>query len=136
MHTVLVAAGVVIEDGKVLLDRRKGTGHLGGAWEFPGGKVEVGEDPRQTVVRELLEEIGLRVRVGEILDVTFHHYEEAKKAVLLMFFEAFRVNECEEPQAIDVADVRWFGPGELSGLTFPAADEAILRKVERRLRES
>ena len=75
------------------------------------------------------------MRVGEVLEVTFHHYEEAKKAVLLLFFEAFRVDEREEPQAIDVADVRWFGPDELAGLTFPAADVAILRKVERLLRQ-
>ena len=134
MQTVLVAAGVVIEEKRVLLDRRRGNAHLGGMWEFPGGKVEPGEDPRQTVVRELMEEIGIRVRVGEIIDVTFHQYEDAKKAVILLFFEAFRIDENEEPQTIDVAEVKWFRASELTSLTFPPADNAVLRKVEERLR--
>ena len=50
------AAGVVIEDGKVLLDRRKGSGHLGGTWEFPGGKIEAGESAAQALVRDRLGE--------------------------------------------------------------------------------
>ena len=53
MRTVIVAAGIVIEHGKVLLSRRKQGTHLEGLWEFPGGKVEAGEDPRVALAREL-----------------------------------------------------------------------------------
>jgi len=58
MRTYIVAAGVVIENGKVLLSRRKEGSHLAGRWEFPGGKAEAGEDPRAALRRELEEELG------------------------------------------------------------------------------
>ena len=91
LPTVIVAAGVVIEGGRVLLSQRKRGTHLAGAWELPGGKVDAGEDPREAVRRELREELGIEVTVGEILDVTFHRYADANKSVLLLFFEASRV---------------------------------------------
>src|SRR5580692_2539439 len=56
MDTVLVSAAVVVESGRVLLTQRKAGGHLAGKWEFPGGKVEEGEDPRHALARELEEE--------------------------------------------------------------------------------
>ena len=74
MRTVLVSAAIIVEGGHVLLTRRKPGTHLAGAWEFPGGKVEPGEDPRAALRRELDEELGIDVSVGEIVDVTFHRY--------------------------------------------------------------
>ncbi len=136
MRTIVVAAGVVCERGRVLLSRRKTGTHLEGLWEFPGGKVEAGEDPREALRRELDEELGVRVRVGEIVDVTFHRYEDADKAVLLLFFEAQREDGSPEPTAIDVAEVGWFGPGELDPAAFPPADVAVLAKVRARLSAS
>ncbi|MDE2291997.1 MAG: (deoxy)nucleoside triphosphate pyrophosphohydrolase [Elusimicrobia bacterium] len=133
MKTVLVAAAVLVERGRVLLTQRKAGTHLAGAWEFPGGKAEPGEDPREALRRELLEEIGVTARVGEIVDVTFHRYEEAGKAVLLLFFEAERAPGSAEPRPIDVADLRWAGPDELDEKDFPPADVAVLRKVRARL---
>ena len=56
---VLVSAGVIIESARVLLSQRKSGTHLAGAWEFPGGKVEPGEDPRDALARELKEELGV-----------------------------------------------------------------------------
>jgi 8-oxo-dGTP diphosphatase len=102
-QTLLVAAGVVIEKGRVLLAQRKRGAHLAGKWELPGGKVEPGEDPRVTVRRELLEELGIEVVAGEVLDVTFHDYPEAGRRVLLLFFEASRLPGSPEPRAVDVA---------------------------------
>jgi 8-oxo-dGTP diphosphatase len=134
MHTVLVAAAVLIEHGRVLLTQRKPGTHLAGAWEFPGGKVLPGEDPRDGLRRELAEELGLDVTVGEILDVTFHRYEEADKAVLLLFFEVARAARSPEPTAIDVASFAWAEADELDPRQFPPADVAVLRKVAARLR--
>jgi 8-oxo-dGTP diphosphatase len=136
MRTVVVAAGVVCERGCVLLSRRKSGTHLEGLWEFPGGKVEAGEDPREALRRELEEELGVRARVGEIVDVTFHRYEDADKAVLLLFFEAEREPGSPEPRAIDVAEVGWFGADELDPAAFPPADVAVLAKVRARLSAS
>src|SRR5262245_63750584 len=86
--TLLVAAAVLIEHGRVLLTQRKAGTHLAGAWEFPGGKVKSGEDPKDALVRELTEELGIDTAVHEILEVTFHRYLE--RAVLLLFYRASR----------------------------------------------
>jgi len=133
MRTVLVSAAIVVEDGRVLVTQRKTGTHLAGAWEFPGGKVEAGEDPREALRRELREELGIDVEVGEIVDVTFHRYEEADKAVLLLFFEATRSPGSPEPRTLDVAAFRWAARGDLDPAAFPPADVAVLRKVHARL---
>jgi 8-oxo-dGTP diphosphatase len=129
MRTDIVAAGIVVEHKKVLLSRRKKGTHLAGCWEFPGGKVEPGEDPRDALVRELEEELGINVSVGEIVDVTFHRYDEAAKAVLLLFFLAERQEGSPEPRAIDVAEVKWADRAALDAAELPPADVAILTKV-------
>src|SRR5215472_9437380 len=129
MRTVLVAAAILVEDGRVLVTQRKTGTHLAGAWEFPGGKVEAGEDPREALRRELREELGIDARVGEIVDVTFHRYDEAEKAVLLLFFDAVRVAGSPAPQALDVAAFMWATAGELDPAAFPPADVAVLSKV-------
>lgn len=133
MKTVVVSAAVLIERGRVLLTQRKVGDHLAGRWEFPGGKVEAGEDPRAALQRELEEELGIATEVGEIVDVTFHRYDDADKAVILLFFEATRTPQSPEPQALDVAAFSWATAGELEPSRFPPADVAILRKVAARL---
>lgn len=135
MRTDIVAAGIVIEHGKVLLSRRKKGSHLAGLWEFPGGKAEAGEDPRVALRRELEEELGITTRIGEIVEVTFHRYDDAGKAVLLLFFEAFREAGSAEPRAIDVAEFAWRDASGLSPDAFPPADVGVLAKVRARLAE-
>jgi 8-oxo-dGTP diphosphatase len=124
---VVVAAAVLIEKGRVLLTQRKKGTHLAGAWEFPGGKVEPGEDPRDALVRELREEIGMDVSVGDPVEVTFHEYPE--KSVLLLFFAVKRRDGSPDPRPIDVAAVKWAAVDELDDAQFPAADVSILTKV-------
>ena len=128
---VLVSAGVIVEGARVLLSQRKSGTHLAGAWEFPGGKVEPGEDPRDALARELQEELGIDVEVGEPLEITFHRYPT--KSVLLLFFAAARRSGSPEPRAIDVAAVRWASVDELRDEEFPPADVAVLAKVRARL---
>ncbi len=133
MRTVLVAAGVVIERSRVLLTQRKAGAHLAGMWELPGGKVEPGEDPRDALARELREELGVDVAVGEILEVTFHRYDDADKAVLLLFYEATRTPGSPEPRALDVAAFEWADRDGLDPARFPPADVAVLGKIARKL---
>jgi 8-oxo-dGTP diphosphatase len=133
VRTVIVAAGIVIEDGRVLLTQRKAGGHLAGMWEFPGGKAEPGEDPRDALRRELGEELGIDCAIGDVVDVAFHRYEEADKAVLLLFYEASRVAGSAAPRALDVAAFAWSGKDALDPSRFPPADVAVLEKVARRL---
>jgi 8-oxo-dGTP diphosphatase len=128
---VLVAAGVIVREGRVLLSQRKRGAHLEGAWEFPGGKVEPGEDPRAALARELAEELGVDADVGAPVEVTFHRYPG--KDVLLLFFEASLREGSPEPRALDVADVRWAAAGDLRDELFPPADVAVLVRVRARL---
>jgi 8-oxo-dGTP diphosphatase len=129
--TLLVAAAVVIEGARVLLTQRKAGTHLAGAWEFPGGKVRAGEDPRDALVRELREELGIETTVGDVMEVTFHRYTE--RSVLLLFYETARAPHSPDPRALDVAGFRWARALELDEAAFPPADVAILRKVRARL---
>ncbi|MEZ4293417.1 MAG: (deoxy)nucleoside triphosphate pyrophosphohydrolase [Polyangiaceae bacterium] len=129
---VLVAAGVVLRGARVLLTQRKVGSHLAGAWEFPGGKVEPDEDPKATVARELREELGIEVEVGDIVEVTFHRYPE--KSVLLLFYEASLAPGSPEPRPLDVADLLWAAADELDDARFPPADVGVLAKVRERLR--
>jgi 8-oxo-dGTP diphosphatase len=132
-RTVIVAAGVLVEGGRALLTRRKAGSHLAGLWEMPGGKVEEGEDPKDALVRELREEIGVEVAVGSSVCVTFHRYEDAQKAVLLLFYEVTRVAGSPEPRALDVAELRWASAEDLDGLDFPPADVEVIDLVRTRL---
>ncbi len=126
--TVVVAAAIVVEHERVLITQRKRGSHLEGLWEFPGGKVEDGEDPKQALVREMREELGLDVIVGDVVDVTFHRYEA--KSVLLLFYAAMR-STAAKPRALDVAAFEWASAAELDPARFPAADVAVLDKVRR-----
>jgi 8-oxo-dGTP diphosphatase len=128
---VLVAAAVIVEDGRVLVSQRKRGQHLEGAWELPGGKVEPGEDPRDALVRELAEELGIACDAGPPIEVTYHRYPE--KAVLLLFFEATRRPGSPAPRALEVAAVRWAAASELRDEDFPPADVPVLARVRARL---
>lgn len=75
MDLVEVACGLILDDDKVFICRRKPEKSLGGYWEFPGGKVEAGETGEVCLARELKEELGMAVEVGELFMVNDHKYE-------------------------------------------------------------
>lgn len=124
MITILVSAAVIERDGAFLLTRRlKGT-HLEGAWEFPGGKCEQGETPEACLVREIDEELGTGIVIGERLLVTRHAYPE--RAVELHFF---RVALTGEPSPRIGQQMRWVPRAELAALEFPDADAELVRML-------
>lgn len=122
---VVVAAAVVIEDGRVLLTRRMEGQHLAGFWEFPGGKLEVGESPEAAVVRECREECGIEVEVVDILDVTHHRYPT--KDVLLLFYRCERKSGVV--QHLQVTEHAWVPPAALSNYPLPPADERVVARI-------
>ncbi len=79
-----VSAAIIFRDGKLLIAQRHTASHLGGLWEFPGGKREPGETSEQCLVREIREELGVEISVGELFEEVSHTYPE--KSVHLKFF--------------------------------------------------
>src|SRR6476620_2778989 len=79
-----VSAGLVFRDGKLLITQRHADAHLGGLWEFPGGKRECNETFESCLARELREELGIEVMVGELIETVEHEYPE--KRVRLKFY--------------------------------------------------
>ena len=79
-----VSAALIFHDDRLLITRRRAGSHLGGLWEFPGGKREAGETFQQCLAREIREELGMEIAVGELFEEVVHHYEE--RSVRLKFF--------------------------------------------------
>jgi mutator protein MutT len=121
-----VGAGLIFRAAKLLITQRYDGAHLGGLWEFPGGKREPGESFEQCLARELREELGVEVVVGQLFEEITHEYPE--KMVHLQFF-ACRL-AAGEPQPLGCAAVKWIGQAELNDYAFPAADATLLRKLK------
>jgi mutator protein MutT len=124
-NIIEVSAGLVFRSGRLLITRRHADAHLGGLWEFPGGKREPGETFEQCLARELREELGIEVRAGDAFDDVTHAYPE--QTVQLRFFV------CDlpagEPRALGCSAFAWVTRDELSAYEFPAADASLLRKL-------
>lgn len=125
MKILIVVAGVMIEDGKVLVGRRREGSPHGGLWEFPGGKVSEGEEPREALRRELREELGIEVEVGRIFDAIFE--PAAEDPMLLLAFRCQRLKGLIKPLAC--SDLRWVSLKELEELAMPPADDPIRQRL-------
>ncbi|MES2856259.1 MAG: (deoxy)nucleoside triphosphate pyrophosphohydrolase [Bdellovibrionota bacterium] len=134
---LVVCAAIILNDssGKelILTAKRLPDAKLeAGKWEFPGGKLEFGEQPEECLVREIKEELGLNVRVEELFDVVSHVYvDSVKKAHILLLVYLCRTDETEV-QLIEAADAKWITIEEADGLNWAAADLSPLEKLKKR----
>ena len=122
---IVVVAAVIRRDGQILITRRLDSAHLPGLWEFPGGKVEVNESLASALEREILEELGVRIQVENEYLSTDHEYPN--KTIRLHFFNCSIL--AGNPQAIQVADLRWIEPAELDDFEFPPADAQVIASL-------
>jgi 8-oxo-dGTP diphosphatase len=120
---VLVAAGILVRGGRVLLARRPEGKHLAGLWEFPGGKVEPGESPDAALVRELREELG--VELERFRPFRFAHHVYPETTVLLL---AYLCAIDEDPRDASV-DWRWQAIADLDAAAMPAADASLVEDL-------
>ncbi len=126
MKAVEVAAGLIFRGGKLLITQRRPQDHLGGLWEFPGGKREPNETYEQCLERELVEELGIRVTdLKPLVEVT-HAYPE--KTVHLKFFTGRLM--AGEPAALGCSDLCWVQQNELDRYAFPPADAQLLERLK------
>src|ERR1041384_3044850 len=126
MRAIDVAAGLIFRDGKLLITQRYADAHLGGLWEFPGGKREPSEAFEDCLVRELGEELGVEVKVVELVESVTHTYPE--KTVKLKFFRCAWTRH--EPEPLGCSDFNWVTQSELGNYAFPAADSRLLQRLQ------
>jgi len=117
---------MVFRNGKLLIAQRFQKAHLGGLWEFPGGKREPGESWPECLLRELREELEIEVEVGPLIEEIVHRYPE--KTVHLKFFKCKWLRN--EPKPVGCPDFRWVTREELDNFEFPAADDELVRKLK------
>ena len=112
---------------KLLIAQRRSNAHLGGLWEFPGGKREAHETFEECLRRELREELGIEIGPAEPFEAITHRYPG--KTVHLEFFWCLWKEH--EPQALGCQAFAWIGREQLDHFPFPAADAKLLRKLKR-----
>jgi 8-oxo-dGTP diphosphatase len=121
-----VVAAVIERDGRILIARRPAASHLGGLWEFPGGKRQSGEGAEAALAREIREELGAAVTVGTLLETVDWSYPD--KRVRLSFF---RCSIAGEPRPLEGQQIAWVLPSELRRYEFPPADATLLERLGR-----
>jgi len=122
---IQVAAGLVFKQGRLLITQRNESDHLGGMWEFPGGKIEPGETFEQCLCRELREELEIDVEVSELVETISHQYPERK--VLIKFFRCNII--LGEPKLLDCQNLEWVEVDELDNYEFPPADAQLIERL-------
>ena len=128
-HWIPVVAGFMKKEGRILVGQRPENNTLAGQWEFPGGKIEIGETPEQALSRELSEELGIEAEVGSLKLACTHSYGEI--GILILFYEVLFWKG--EPKAKHHMMLEWIYPEELSHRTIPEANRKILNKIYKAL---
>lgn len=122
---LLVAACALIDgDGRILLAQRPEGKSMAGLWEFPGGKVETGETPEETLIRELEEELGIRTKVACLAPLTFASHAYADFHLLMPLYVCRRYEGL--PQGREGQALKWVRAKALRDYPMPPADEPLI----------
>jgi 8-oxo-dGTP diphosphatase len=127
-----VVTGILRKGSLVLVGQRPDGHTLAGQWEFPGGKIELGEQPREALQRELFEELGIKADIGELRMTWTHSYPEV--GILLLFFEVQFWKG--EPKPVHHTDLKWVTFEELEKLEIPEANRKLLPLIKKFITET
>ncbi len=122
-RAVSVVAGIITHAGKILIGQRKRRDWHGGKWEFPGGKIESGEEAKDALARELREELGIEAHIGDELQRYEFHYD-SRPAVELIFFEVRHFSGV--PVNYEFEQILWEESARLLDYDFLDGDKDII----------
>jgi 8-oxo-dGTP diphosphatase len=120
----VVAAALIDNEGRVLLQQRAPERSMAGLWEFPGGKVENEELPEAALIRELAEELGIGIDAASLVPACFASAPvgECHMVLLLYVCRAWR----GEPRPLDASALKWTRPDEMVAREMPPADQPLI----------
>lgn len=125
-HKIIGVAVIWNHQEEILIDRRRQEGAMGGLWEFPGGKIEPGETIPECIQREIGEELGIQIEVGEHLITIDHTYAHLRVTLT--------VHHCRHltgiPQTLECDEIRWVSLEDLEQFTFPKANFQIIAALK------
>ena len=125
-HPMLVTAAIIEKDNKFLITQRPDDGrHNANKWEFPGSKLEFGEQPRECLEREIKEELGIEVKAEDIFAISSHVYGE--KHVVLLGFHCKLISG--DIQKHDISDFKWVSKEDIGNYDIAEADIKFVEKL-------
>lgn len=125
---ILVTAAIIEKGGKYLITQRPKETHNGLRWEFPGGKLDFGEEPRRCLEREIKEELGIKIKAEEILEYSSHVYGGEKHIVLLGFKCKYLSGTIKK---LNINDFAWVSLKEIGKYDITEADLPFIEKLKR-----
>jgi 8-oxo-dGTP diphosphatase len=124
-------AGLIEQNGRLLICQRRRGGLFELQWEFPGGKLRRGEAPEAGLARELWEELGAKARIGSEVHRTRYEYREHASIVEIVFFEVLALSAA--PQNVVFERMVWARPGDLKRYDFLPADRELVERLASKL---
>lgn len=125
-HTEIAVGIIRSQDGQIFITQRGEDSHLAGFWEFPGGKVEAGETPYQTLQREIAEEVDIHIHQSQFLKTVEHSYDDRDITI-----HAYLVEEWDGvPFAKEGQPSRWIDQEDLNADEFPDANRSIIEMLK------
>jgi 8-oxo-dGTP diphosphatase len=129
----VVAVALIAPGPRILMQRRKESRAFGGLWEFPGGKVEAGESPESALIREVEEELGIRLAAAALEPLTFASDPAlppaSRQPHVILLYTARRWSG--EPRCLDADSLGWFAPDEILRLPMPPLDVPLAKALIR-----
>ncbi len=122
---IIVTAAIIEKDGKYLITQRPQGKHLAKKWEFPGGRLNFGEMPQHGLLREIIEELHIGIRVGELFGVSSYVYDGIKHVILVGYLCKFVGEEIKKG-----VNYAWVIPEEMNNYDFCEADISFVKKLQ------
>ena len=126
MKTIEVVAAI-IKDGEKIFATQRGYGEFKDGWEFPGGKIETGESPEEALIREIKEELNVKIDVHELFDTVEYDYLDFH-LTMHCYISSLKTGEIVLNEH---EDARWLAKGELDSVEWLPADEGLIEKLKK-----